>query len=204
VIAQVPTITRKNVDKPNTSKDTCTIHNHDFQGLSAKAILNLFRAATIQTLRKHLTEVAHKHQNQTAISLDCLSQANQALIQALDSMQPSTPWHTDERHNTMVFIPTEVDYNPLRLQKQPYVILFQDPRSIGNTIKFSIKPPRIRSHTRGDEACNPWWRTALLVYSINLLPLLNMSDNNAGDTNGYLRLALHHAKKTTETFLSSI
>ena len=44
----------------------------------------------------------------------------------------------------------------------------------------------------------------LQVQSTNLLPLPNMSDNNDGDTNGYLRLALHHAKKTTKAFLSSI
>ena len=47
LLAQVPTITRKNVDKPNTAKDTFTIHNHDFQGLSATTAFNLFRAATI-------------------------------------------------------------------------------------------------------------------------------------------------------------
>jgi len=90
----------------------------------------------------------------------------------------------------MVFIPAEVDYNPLRLQAQPYVILLQDPRSINNIIKFSTKPPHIRSHIRRDEIWNPWWRTALLVQSPDLLPMPNMSDVNTGDTNGYLRLAL--------------
>ena len=97
-----------------------------------------------------------------------------------------------------------MDYNPLRIQAQPYVILLQDPISINNTIKFSIKPPRIRSHARGNEVWNPWWRTALLVQSLDLLPMPNMSDVNTGDTNGYLRLALQQAKKTTEAFLSSI
>jgi hypothetical protein len=90
MLPQVPTITRKNVDKPKTSKDTCNIHSHEFQGLSTTAAFNLFRAATIQTLHKHLTEVEHKHQNQTAISFDSLSQAVQALLQAPDSVQPST------------------------------------------------------------------------------------------------------------------
>ena len=33
LLAQVPTITRKNVDKPNNAKDICTIHCHEFQGL---------------------------------------------------------------------------------------------------------------------------------------------------------------------------
>jgi len=47
LLAQVPTITRKNVDKPNNAKDICTIHYHEFQGLSASAAFNLFRATTI-------------------------------------------------------------------------------------------------------------------------------------------------------------
>ena len=44
----------------------------------------------------------------------------------------------------------------------------------------------------------------MLVQSRDLLPLPIMSDNNVEDTNGYLHLALHHAKKTTETFISFI
>ena len=163
LLAQVPAITRKNVDKPNNTKDTCTIHCHEFQGLSASAAFNLFRAATIQPLHKHLTAVDHRHQNQTANSIDNLSHPAHALLQALDSVQPSTPWHANEKHNTLVFTPTKVDYTPLRLQAQPYVILLQDPRSINNIVKSSIKPPRIRSHTRGDEVWNPWWRKTMLV-----------------------------------------
>jgi len=84
LLAQVPTITRKNVDKPNNVKDTCTIHCHEFQGLLVPVAFNLFRVATIHTLHKHLTAMEHKHQNQTAISLGSLSQATQALLQALD------------------------------------------------------------------------------------------------------------------------
>jgi hypothetical protein len=103
-----------------------------------------------------------------------------------------------------VFTPTEVDYNPLRLQAQPYVVLLQDPRSINNVIKFSIKPPRIKAYTRVDEVWNPWRRTTVLVQSTDLVPLPNMSDNDTGDTSGYLRMALHQAKKTTKAFLSSI
>jgi hypothetical protein len=113
-------------------------------------------------------------------------------------------WIADPRPSTMVFTPTYVEYNTYRVQAQPYVILLQDPRSTNNIIKFSVKPPRIRSHTRGDEAWNPWWRTALLVQSPDILPLPNMSDNNIGHTNGYLHLAIQQAKTTTEVFLSSI
>jgi hypothetical protein len=140
LLAQVPTVTRKNIDKPIAAKDTCTIHSQEFQGLSATAAFILFRAAAIQILHKHLTDVSHRRQNQIANTLDNLSQSNQALLQVLDSVQPTTPCNTDERHNTMVFTPTEENYNPLRQQAQPYVILLQDPRSINNIIKFSIKP----------------------------------------------------------------
>ena len=135
-------------------------HMHNTQSGISRSIsdnrLQPIPRATIQTLHKHLTEVSHRHQNQIANTIDTLSQATQALLQALDLVQPSTPWNTDERQNTMVFTPTEVDYNPLRLQAQSHVIFLQDPRSINLTIKFSIKPPRIRSYTRGDEAWKPW------------------------------------------------
>ncbi len=47
LLAQAPTITRKNVDKPNNAKDTCTIHSHDFQGLTLPSAFNLFRDATV-------------------------------------------------------------------------------------------------------------------------------------------------------------
>jgi hypothetical protein len=90
-----------------------------------------------------------------------------------------------------------VEYNPYRLQAQPYVIQLQDARSINNIVKSSVKPPIIRSHTKGDEAWNPWWRTTMLVQSPDTLPLPNMSDNNTGHTTGYLHLALQQAKTTT-------
>ena len=63
LLAQSPTITRKNVNKPNTAEDTCIIHYHDFQDLIAPSAFNLFRVAAIQTVHKHITTVEHKHQN---------------------------------------------------------------------------------------------------------------------------------------------
>jgi len=63
LLAQVPTIARKNVDTPNNAKDTCTIHCYELQGLASSDAFNLFRATTIQTLHKYLTAVDHKYQN---------------------------------------------------------------------------------------------------------------------------------------------
>ena len=90
LLAQTPTLTRKNVNKLNTAKDTCTIHSHDFQGLTTHSAYNPFRAAAILTLQKDITTIEHKHQSQTTTSLDKLSQPTQALLQALDSIQPAT------------------------------------------------------------------------------------------------------------------
>ncbi len=123
----------------------------------------IFRAAAILTLYRNLSAVEHRHQNNTATSVDQLSQPTQALLQAMDSGQPAGGWKLDERPNTMIFYPTEIDYNTLRQQSQPYVLILQDPRAINNIIKFTIRPPRTRSHLRGDEAWNPWWRTSLMI-----------------------------------------
>jgi len=90
LLAQTPTITRKNVNMPTFAKDKCTIHCHEFQGLKANYAHNLFRASTILTLQTHITTVEHKHQNQTATGIDKLSQPTQALLQALDTVQPAT------------------------------------------------------------------------------------------------------------------
>ncbi len=75
LLAQVQTITSKNVDKPNNAKDTCTVHCHEFQGLSTPAAFNLFRAADIKTLHKNITADDLKHQNQRPNSLENRSQA---------------------------------------------------------------------------------------------------------------------------------
>ena len=204
LLAQIPTITRKHVNKPSIAKDRCYIHCHDFQNLTPTSAYNLFRAAAILTLHKHITTIEDKQQNQTATSLDKLSQPTQALLQALDSIQPADRWTADTKQNTMTFTPIEVDYNPYRLQAQSYVLNLQDPRSINNIIKFSVKPPRIKSHHRGDAVWYPWWRTAILVQSPDTLPLPNINDLDDGHPTGHLHQALHQAKTTTEAFLSSI
>jgi hypothetical protein len=163
----------------------------------------IFRAVAILTLYWNLSAVEHKQQNSTATSVDQLSQPTQALLQAMDSVQPAGGWKLDERPNTTIFYPTEIDYNTLRQQSQPYVLSLQDPRVINNIIKFTIRPPSIRSHLREDEAWNPWWRTALLIQSPYTMPLPTL-DASRGEPTTYLAEALKQALQTSIAFLTSI
>ena len=111
---QTPMITRANVDRLIAAKDTCTIHSPVFQGVSSIVAYIIFRATTILTLYRHLSAVEHRQQNSSTTSLDQLFQPTQALLQAMDSVQPAGYWKLDERANTMIFYPTEINYNTLR------------------------------------------------------------------------------------------
>ena len=44
------------------------------------------------------------------------------------------------------FHPTEINYNTIRQHTQQYVLILQNRRSIHNTITFTVRPPRIRTH----------------------------------------------------------
>ena len=102
------------MDRFTAVEDTCTIHNPEFQGVSVIVAFRIFRATAILTLYRHLSEVEHRQQNSTATSVDHLSQPTQALLHAMDSAQPAGDWKLEERPNTMVFTPTEINYNTLR------------------------------------------------------------------------------------------
>jgi hypothetical protein len=82
-------INNANADRLLPVKDNCTIHSNDFRGLAAIKAFKLFRAATILTLYRHLSAVEHKQQNSTATHIGQLSQPTQALLQELDSVQPT-------------------------------------------------------------------------------------------------------------------
>ncbi len=86
--------------------------------------MHLFRAVAVLTLHRYLTAAKHMLQTQQATSVDQLLQPTQALLQVLDSIQPATGWNYEDRENTMVFTPTELHYNPLRLHAQQYVLSF--------------------------------------------------------------------------------
>ena len=191
------------MDRLLLAKDTSTIHNTEFQGITAIVAFILFRAAAILTLYRHLSDVEHKQQNSTARSVDQLYQTSQALLHALDSVQPFDDWRLDDKANTAIFTPSEVNYNTLRQQAQQYIIILQDPRSIHNTIKFTVRPPRIRTHLRRDGAWSPWWRTALLVQSPDILPLPTL-EASSGEATSYLKDALQQALQASAAFISSI
>jgi hypothetical protein len=196
-------ITIANVDRLTSAKDTCTIHIPVFQGVSVIVAFRIFRAATILTLHRYLSAVEHRQQNNIATTVDPMSQPTQALLQAMDSVQPASVWKLDDKPNTVTFYPIEINYNTLRQHAQPYVLVLQDPRAINNIIKFTFRPPRIRSHLRGDEAWNPWWRPALLVQSPDTLPLPTLAAS-CGEPTCYLGEALKQALQATIAFLTSI
>ena len=98
----------------------------------------LFRTAAILTLYRHLTTIEHMQHNQMATIIDQISQPTQALLHELDSVQPAGIWKPANRDNIMIFIPSEVNYNPLRQQTFHYVLILQDPRSIQSVIKCLV------------------------------------------------------------------
>jgi hypothetical protein len=112
------------------AKDTCTIRSTDFQGITTIVAFTLFRAATILTLYRHLSTAKHIQQNSMAISVDQLSQPTQVLLQAMDSVQPAGDWRLDDKANTVIFTPTQINYNTLRHHAQQYVLILYDPRYI--------------------------------------------------------------------------
>jgi hypothetical protein len=89
LLNQSPTVTRANVDRMLPAKDTCTIYSKEFRGLNAIVAFGLFRAAVIPTLYRYLFAVEHMQHNSTATSVDQLSRPTQALLHAMDSVQPA-------------------------------------------------------------------------------------------------------------------
>ena len=89
LLNQTPTVTRANVDRLLPAKDTCKIYKKEFRGLNAIVAFRLFRAVAILTLYRYLSAVEHRKQNNTSTWVDQLSKPTQALLQALDSVQPA-------------------------------------------------------------------------------------------------------------------
>ncbi len=85
-----------------------------------------------------------------------LSPPTQALLQAIDSIQPATTWSTAGQANTITFTPTEVAYNPLRLQAQPYTLMLTHPTNLTIQEFYQIRPLRLLANARGDHAWAEW------------------------------------------------
>jgi len=121
----------------------------------------------------------------------------------MDSVQLASGWRLDDIISTVIFTPTEINYNTLRHRAHQYVLILQDPRSIQNTIKFAVIPQRNPTYLKGDGAWILWWRTALLVQSPDTLPLRTM-EASCGEDTCYLMDALQQTLHTSTAFRSSI
>ena len=107
------------------------------------------RAAALHTLLSLLTTEEYRRQHDNATIAALLSPQTEALLQALDSIQPAIRWEQAEGAR---FTPMDVDYNPLQLQAQPYTIALTSPDAPTSYEKYSIRPPGLRTHARGDAA----------------------------------------------------
>ena len=119
-----------------------------------------------------------------------LSPPTQALLQVIDTIQPATVWNVGQQPNIVTFFPSEIDYNPLRLQTQPYTLILHHPTNPTLPEFYSIRPPRLRTNARGDYAWAEWWRTAIFVQCDLPLPIPPMADHDCNTPTGYLKHAL--------------
>ena len=130
LLQQTPTIIRTNTTPPKPARDTCSIYNFVFAGLTPTKCLRYLRAATLHTLNKLLTADEYRQPHDTTTMAARLSPPTQALLQAIYSIQPATAWSTAAQASTITFTPTEVDYNPLRLHAQPYTLMLTHPPTL--------------------------------------------------------------------------
>jgi hypothetical protein len=98
----------------------------------------------------------------------------------------------------------EVDYNPLCLQAHPYAVVLTHPDTPIKHDTYSIRPPRLRIHTRGDAVWTRWWRTTLLVQCPSARPMPTMNDRTLHTSTSYLQLALTLGLKISKAFLNTI
>ena len=115
LLQQTPTIIRTNNTPPKPVRDPCSIYSPAFAGLTATKCLHHFRGSVIHTLYKLLTAAEYRQPHDTATMAAHLSPPNQALLQAIDTIQPATVWSVGQQNNSVTFLPSEIEYNPLRL-----------------------------------------------------------------------------------------
>jgi hypothetical protein len=98
----------------------------------------------------------------------------------------------------------EFDYNPLRLHSQPYTITLTHPGTPTIPETYSIRPPCLRCHIRGDAAWVRWWRSCIQVQSQVALPLLTIKDEVYHVPTSYMFTTLIHGLDAGNTFLTNI
>jgi len=150
LLQQLPTVIRSNTEDPKLSRDTCIITSLAFTRLRPTNSYRTFKASAIHTTIKLLTASEYRFQHERATAVNELSPPLQALLQILDAVQPATYRTTDDRSNTISFIPMDVDYNPFRLQFMPCALHLTHPDSPTEPTKSIIRPPRLRTNLKGD------------------------------------------------------
>jgi hypothetical protein len=121
----------------------------------------------------------------------------------MDAIQPTTKWMVEDRPNSTTFTQLDVDYNPFRRQSMASSLYLTRPETLGDPIRYLVRPPRLRSDLRGDTYSAPWWRTAALVQSSTALPLFNMLAHDPHTPQGYLLHALVGGIAMATSYLSS-
>jgi hypothetical protein len=201
---QTPSITRVTNTPPKAARDMCTIYSPAFSGLSPTECLRHLRGSILYTLNKLLTAEEYRQPHETATMAAHLSPPTQALLQIVDTIQPATFWKVGQQPNSVTFFPSEIEYNPLRLQSQSYTLILQHPTNPTNPEFYSIRPPKLRTNAKGDHAWAVWWRTSVFIQCDLPLPIPSMADHASDLPTGYLYQALLAGLAASNTFLTSI
>jgi hypothetical protein len=204
LLRQIPTITRTSNTPPKPARDPCSIYSPAFAGLSPTECLRHFRESAIHTLHKLLTATEYRQPHDTATNAAHLSPPTQAFLQIIDTIQPATAWSAGQQTNSVSFLPTEIDYNPLRQQTQSYTLILQHPTNPTIPEFYSIRPPKLRTNTKGDTAWTRWWRSTVFIQCDLPLPIPTMADHASDTPTGYLQQALSLGLDASNSFLTTI
>jgi len=203
ILQQTPTIIRTNTNALKLSRDACSITSLAFTGLRPTECYEVFRASPLHTTFKLVTTTKYNYQQERAASNTELSSPLQALLHVMGAIQPATKWSAEERPNTITFTPLDVDYNPFRLQSMSSSLYLTHAESPRDSIRYLVRPPRLRSDLRGETFLAPWWRTAVLVQSSAALHLPSMYAHDSHTPQDYLLQALLVNIAMATSYLSS-
>ncbi len=109
LLTHIATILRTNTTPPRPSRDQCAIYSSAFSSLSPTECLRYMRTAALHTLLRYLSAKEYKRPHDSATKAAHLSPPTQALLQALNYIQPTTRWAHNNAARTMTFTPIEID-----------------------------------------------------------------------------------------------